>query len=262
MTADRHAHLEPAVRLAVATGAHRGQRLGQREPARVEGLADDRALDVRPVRRGLGQRDEVGDLRDAAGRDDRRRGDLGDLAQQLDVRAAQRAVLAHVGDDVAGGAVALEPGEDLPEVAALARAAARGEEVVAVDDAHVEPDGHPLAVLGDRPRHPLGVAQCGGAQVDPGTAGGQRRAPAKRRRRCRPTAAPARPARRRPRRAARRWRRGRTRRRGRRGGSTRRRRAARPAPRRGARRRWSPCPPRRGRGGRPGRSPRRPRGAT
>ena len=64
------------------------------------------------------------------------------LAQQLDVRAAQHAVLGHVGDDVARAAGVLEAREHLPEVAALLRPAARRERGAA----HVEADRDLLAV--------------------------------------------------------------------------------------------------------------------
>src|SRR5690349_3021121 len=75
------------------------QRLGQGELARVERLADDRALDTQ--RNEVSQIRDVVEARDAAGSDDRLGGALRHLAQQLGVGAAQRAVLRDVGDDVA-----------------------------------------------------------------------------------------------------------------------------------------------------------------
>lgn len=43
-----------------------------------------------------------------------------------------------------------------------------------INDLNVQPDGDLVAVLGDRPRTPIGVLQSGGAHVDPGAPGGQR----------------------------------------------------------------------------------------
>ena len=47
--------------------------------------------------------------------------------------------------------------------------------MLAVDDLDVQTDGDPVAVLGDRACAPLRVLQRGGADIDPGTTGGQRR---------------------------------------------------------------------------------------
>ena len=82
-------------------------------------------------------------LETAAGGDDGLVGALGDLGEQFEVRALQRAVLGDVGDDVAGAAGLLEAVDDLPEVAAVLGPAAGGEGGAA----HVEADGDGLAVL-------------------------------------------------------------------------------------------------------------------
>ena len=97
-----------------------------------------------------------------------------DVTQQVDVGAAQRAVLAHVGDDVAGATVAVEPLQHLPQVAAVGGPPARGEPVAPVGDPHVEAHRDPLAVGGDDLCAPVGVLQRRGAEIHPGTAGGQR----------------------------------------------------------------------------------------
>ena len=94
----------------------RGQRLGQGEPARVERLADDRALDVRPVRRGLRPARRRSAI--CAMPPDAMTGAGGGLARPSRSSStfgpAQRAVLAHVGDDVAGAAVARRGGRGPP----------------------------------------------------------------------------------------------------------------------------------------------------
>ena len=87
-----------------------------------------------------------------------------------EVRALEHAVLGDVGDDVAGAALGVEPRQRLPQVAALAGPAAGGQRGAA----HVEADGHPVAVLGDGPGRPLGVLERGRAEVDPAAPGGQR----------------------------------------------------------------------------------------
>src|SRR5690606_5448415 len=105
-----------------------------------------------------------------AGGDDRGVGALAHLAQQVEVRAAQGAVLGDVGDDVAGAAVGVQPGEHLPQVPALPGPAAGGQRRAA----DVEPDGDAVTVLGDDPGGPLRVLQRGGAEVHPLGAGVQR----------------------------------------------------------------------------------------
>ena len=107
--------------------------------------------------------------------------------QQLDVRAAEGAVLVHVGDDVAGAAGLLEPGQHVVEVAALARPAARGERRAA----HVEPDGDPVAVDRDGLRGPVGVLERGRADVHAVRRRCRARARGSRRRGCRRRARPA-----------------------------------------------------------------------
>ena len=164
-----------------------------------------------------------------------------------EVRALEHAVLGDVGDDVARAALGVEAGERLPQVAALPGPAPGGEGGAA----HVEADGHPVAVLGDGAGGPLGVLERGGAEVDPAAARGQRALErlgvadaaahldldVERARRCR--------------RAARRWSRARRPRRGRRGAATRR-----PAPATRGRPRAGRRTPRRCRR-RPGRAGRR-----
>ena len=78
--------------------------------------------------------------------------------------------LRDVGDDVAGAAVGVEPVERLPEVAALAGPAAGGERRAA----DVEADGDPVAEPAIAVAGPVRVLQGGGAEVDPGAAGGHR----------------------------------------------------------------------------------------
>ena len=206
-----------------------------------------------------GQRDQVGDRGDAAGGDHRRVGRRAHLAQQLEVRPAQRAVLGDVGDDVAGAAVA-RPAGPAPPTGRRRPRSSRGRRACRAPA---------------RPARPRSArrARRSPTRTTPG--------PPARRCRCSPgcsrwpaplqrlvVADPAgqldlrRPAGRPPRPAARRWSRGRTRRPGRPGGSTRRRRAARPARRPAARRRWSRCRPRPAPGGRPGRRRRPRRGAV
>ena len=99
---------------------------------------------------------EVGQLGDAAGGDDRPVGGGADVAQQLEVRALEHAVLVDVGDDVAGAALGVEPGQHLVEVAALAGPAAGGEGAAA----DVEADRHPVAVRRDRARRTTPAARA------------------------------------------------------------------------------------------------------
>ena len=248
-TARRHARASP--------GLGQRERVLEGEPALVERGADDRALDARrrPAPCSAARSSSVGD---AAGGDDRPVGGGADVAQQVEVGALEHAVLVDVGDDVAGAALAVEPGQHLVEVAALAGPAARGQRAAA----DVEADRDPVAVLGDRRGAPLRLLERGGADVDPAAAGGHRRlqrlvvadAAAHLDRRCR--------ACRRSGPAARGCGRGRTPRRGRPGGSTRRRRPASAAPPRPGRRSASPSRPRPARAGRPGRRRRRRRAAA
>ena len=141
-------------RLTAAPAASRRERVLEGEPALVERGPDDRALDAvgdQPLQ-GL----EVGQLGDAARGDDRAVGGGADVAQQLEVRALEHAVLVDVGDDVAGAALGVEPGQHVVEVAALAGPAARGERPAA----DVEPDRDPVAVLGDRARRTTPAARA------------------------------------------------------------------------------------------------------
>src|SRR5690606_36403215 len=78
------------------------QRLCERELPGVQRLADDGTLDAQ--RHEVAQRGDVVEVRDAAGGDHGLRSARGDLAQQVEVRSAQGAVLGDVGDDVAAAA--------------------------------------------------------------------------------------------------------------------------------------------------------------
>ena len=192
----------------------------QGEGADVEGGADDGALDAFAGQ--LGDGSEVVEGRDPAGRHDRLGRPRADVTEQVEVGALEHAVLGDVGDDVPRAPVAVEPLEDLPEVAAVLGPAAGGEGGAA----YVEPDGDAVAVRRDRLGAPLGVLQGGRPDVDAAAAGGHRRLRGTRRRGCRRTSRRRRRADRRSRRAARGWTPGRTPRRGRPGGPTRRRRPA------------------------------------
>src|SRR5699024_3427864 len=83
------------------------------------------------------------------------------LPQQVQVRAAQGAVLGDVRDDVALAAGLVEPLEGLPEVASLAGPAPGGEGGAA----HVEADGDAVAVLGEDLRGPLRVSSAAVARL-------------------------------------------------------------------------------------------------
>src|SRR5699024_8050968 len=122
-----------------------------------------------PVRDQLAQRAQVLEGGDPAGGDDLRLGARAHLPQQVQVRAAQGAVLGDVCDDVALAAGLVEPLEGLPEVPALAGPAAGGEG----GPSHVEADGDAVAVLGEDLRGPLRVLERGGAEVDASAPGGQ-----------------------------------------------------------------------------------------
>ena len=131
-----------------------GQRVLEGEPALVERGADDRALDA--VGHEPGERLEVGELGDAAGRDHRPVGGGADRAQQVEVRALEHAVLVDVGDDVARAALGVEAGQDVVQVAAVLGPAARRQRAAA----HVEADGHPVAVLRDGARRTTPAARA------------------------------------------------------------------------------------------------------
>ena len=127
--ADGEAHAAPAAR--------ERERVLEGEPALVERGADDRALDA--VADQALQRLEVGELGDAAGRDDRAVGRRAHVAQQVEVRALEHAVLVDVGDHVAGAALGVEPREHVVEVAAVAGPAARGQRAAADVEARPRP---------------------------------------------------------------------------------------------------------------------------
>src|SRR5699024_8103396 len=117
----------PVVPEASTTGSWASrdvERLTHRERLCVQGLADDRALP--PVRDQLAQRAQVLEGGDPAGGDDLRLRARAHLPQQVQVRAAQGAVLGDVRDDVALAAGLVEPLEGLPEVASLAGPAPGG----------------------------------------------------------------------------------------------------------------------------------------
>src|SRR5262249_29400190 len=140
----------------------------QGEGPGVQGLADDHALYAGWFEGG--ELAQVVELGNAAAGDDRLVGTLADLQQQRDVGPGEGAVAQHVGHHVPGAPGALQPVEDIDQVAAVAGPAARREGV----PAHVEPDRHPLAVRGTRVVAPVRVLQRGGAQVDPGSTGAER----------------------------------------------------------------------------------------
>ena len=89
--------------------------------------------------------------------------------QQSEIGAAERAVLGHVGDDVARAAGGVEPVDGLPEVPAVAGPAPSGQRRTA----HVEADRHGVTEPVDHRSRPLRVLESGRAQVDPAAAGGQ-----------------------------------------------------------------------------------------
>ena len=117
------------------------------------------------------QRARSSRLGDAARGHDGPVGGSADVAEQVEVGPLQHAVLVDVGDDVAGTALGVEPGQHVVEVAALAGPAARGQRPAA----HVEAHGHPVAVRRDRGRAPLRLLERRRADVDPPAAGGHRR---------------------------------------------------------------------------------------
>ena len=149
----------------------------------VEGLADDRALD--PGWTSPRSAPQVGQARRRrrwrrpAGRWRRNR------AQQLEVGAGQRAVPADVGDDVAGAALGVEPGQDLEQLAAVRGPAAGGQRGAA----DVEADRDPVAVPRRWPsRTQSGFSSAAVPMLTRAAAGGERGAAATRRRGCRRTA--------------------------------------------------------------------------
>src|SRR5438445_12023235 len=85
---------------------YRGQRLRQRESSCVQRLSDDRAFDAAVGQRGDGAK--VVQAGDPAGCDQRSVGALGDLAEQFEVGAVQRAVLGDIGDDESWGSLAVK----------------------------------------------------------------------------------------------------------------------------------------------------------
>src|SRR5699024_1062062 len=160
----------PVMREGSTTGSWASrdvERLTHRERLCVQGLADDRAL--HPVRDQLAQRAQVLEGGDPAGGDDLRLRARAHLPQQVQVRAAQGAVLGDVRDDVALAAGLVVPLEGLPDVASLAGAAPSGEG----DPAHAEADADAVAGLGEDLRGPLRVLERGGAEVDASAPGGQ-----------------------------------------------------------------------------------------
>ncbi len=86
----------------------------------------------------------------------------------------QRAVLGHVGDDETRTALLVKAFQNGPQISPVGLPAAATQPVMPVDDFHVKPDRHLVAMIGDCVGAPLGVFQCGGAEVDPGAAGRER----------------------------------------------------------------------------------------
>ncbi len=148
------------------------------------------------------------------------------LDEQLEVGPGQRAVLGDVGDDEPRASLLVKAFQHRPQVAAVGLPAASAQPVLAVDDLHVQPHGHLVAVLGDDAGTPFGILQRRSAQIDPARSRSPARLPATRRRGFRRTFPRRHRACRPPRRAVRGSSRDRTRRPGRPGGSIRRRRAA------------------------------------
>ena len=178
--------LYPPTRLTAA--ARHAQRLRQRERPRVERLADDRPLDSdadEPAQRG-----DVVERRDAAAGDDRLRRPRAHLAQQVEVRPAEGAVLGHVGDDVPRAPVGVQPRQRLPQVAALAGPAAGGER----RPADVEADGDPVAPGRDRARGSSPGSPAPRSRGSPGRSRWPSPPPGSRRPGCRRTAPRARRA--------------------------------------------------------------------
>ena len=142
--------------------------LGQGERAFVEGGADDGALHAQRDERGDGA--QVGQAGHSTAGHHGRGGTGADVPEQVQVGSAQRAVLEHVGDDVPGAALGVEPVQRLVQVAALGGPATGGQP----GTPDVQPDRDPLAVPGDDRAHPVRVLQRRGADVDPGAAGAER----------------------------------------------------------------------------------------
>ena len=117
------------------------------------------------------QRLEVGELGDPAGGHDRPVGLGAHVAEQVEVRALEHAVLVDVGDDVASTPLGVEAGEDVVQVAAVAGPAAGCQR----PPAYVEPDGDAVAVRGDGLGAPLRLLEGGRADVHPATPGAHRR---------------------------------------------------------------------------------------
>ena len=224
--------------------AHRdatsAQSFFQGERALVQRLADDRALDAerRPASASAAQ---VGQRGHAAG-GHHRRGRCAAQTSRSRSRFGPRSVpsLVHVGDDVAGAALGVQPGQRLAEVAAVARSS-RGRPACVPRTSRPTAIRSPCRAITDA--HPVRVLQRRGADVDPGAAGGRARAASDSSSRMPPDSSTLTSSRaddlgeQRPRST-----RGRTPRRGRPGGSTRRRPAARPARPPAGRRTWSPLP--------------------
>ena len=93
------------------------------------------------------------------------------LAQQVQVRALQHAVLVDVGDHVARATLRVEPGQHLVQVAALTGPAAGGQRSGRARRARRPPGRRGR----DGRAHQTGVLERGGADVDAAAAGADRR---------------------------------------------------------------------------------------
>src|SRR4051812_3765249 len=156
-----------ACRTRLAGSPHRRKSRGQRERTGIERLADHRALDAQAVQTGEGTK--VVEAAHSPARHDGPVGGSADVAQQVEVRAGQRAVSADVGHDVTGTTIGVQPRQHVEQFAALLGPSARSE----CGAAHVEPHRDPLTVPGDGVAYPVRSLQGCGADVDPSRAGGE-----------------------------------------------------------------------------------------
>ena len=140
----------------------------QGERALVEGRADDGAFHAERDERRDGP--QVGQAGHSPAGHHGRGGAGADVPEQVQVGAAQRAVLEHVGHHVPGAALGVQPVQRLVQLAALGGPAAGGQPGAP----DVQPDRDPLPVPGDDRPHPVRVLQRRGADVDPGAAGAER----------------------------------------------------------------------------------------
>ncbi len=124
-----------------------------------------------PDRDEPGQLPDVGQGGDSAGGDHGLVGPRADgPPEQLEVGAAEHPVGLHVGHHEPGATGLVQPLQGLEHVPPALPGPAAGGQSIAL---HVQPDRDPVAVAGDDLGAPLRVLQGGGADIDPGAAGGQ-----------------------------------------------------------------------------------------